>query len=117
MVMQLMLDDESGIPIPLDDFALEAWAVQFNRALASEQVDVLCERLAECFASSLAECLDADLRPPSEAQVRLATDISRHLGVSMPPEALRFRAAMFEFLDRFADIHRTRWRPCRKRDT
>lgn len=110
MPMQLMLDDESGIPIPMDDFVREAWAVQFGRAASNQAVEQLCERLAECFASSLAECLDADLQLPTEAQVRYATDISRHLGVSLPAEALRFRGAMFDFLDRFAESHRLRRR-------
>lgn len=110
MPMQLMLDDDSGIPIPLDDFAREAWAVQLGRAEASHGVEQLCERLAECFATSLAGCLDADLQLPSEAQVRYATDIARSLGIALPAEALRFRGAMYEFLERFAEAHRRRRR-------
>lgn len=110
MPMQLVLDDDSGIPIPLDDDVREAWILQFDRASACDGVDVLCDRLAECFAHSLAECLDPDLKPPTEPQVRYATDISRRLGVALPAEALRFRGAMAEFIERFAELHRNRRR-------
>lgn len=110
MPIQLMLDDDAGIPIPVDDFVREAWMVQFSRANSARGVEQLRDRLAECFASSLAECLDPDLKLPTDAQVRYATDISRDLGVALPAEALRFRGAMAEFLERFAELHRTRRR-------
>jgi len=107
MSIQLVLDDED-IPIPLDDCVREAWLLQYNRASLYGAVDGLRERLAMCFASSLAECLDADLKPPTEAQLKYATAIARDLGVSLPSEALRFRGAMAEFIDRFAAAHKQR---------
>ncbi|MGA7438344.1 MAG: hypothetical protein WBW32_09480 [Luteibacter sp.] len=103
-----MLTDDSGIPIPVDDFVREAWELQVERALVSKGMNQLCDRLAECFAASLAECLDPDLRMPSEAQVRYATVISRDLGVPLPAEALRFRGPMGDFIERFAALHRAR---------
>ncbi|HET7332588.1 hypothetical protein [Dyella sp.] len=106
--MQLVLNDEEVIPIPLDDFVQEAWVLQYNRASFQGGLEVLVERLAACFASSLAECLDPDLKLPTEAQLKYATAIARDLGVALPPEALRFRGAMTEFIDRFADTHKRR---------
>lgn len=108
--MLLVLDDDSGIPIPIDDCLREAWVVQYGRAAAQDAIAVFYERLAVCFAQSLAECLDADLKPPTEAQVRYAADISRQLGVALPVEALRFRGPMSEFIGRFAETYRHRWR-------
>jgi len=110
MAIQLIFDDDPGIPIPVDDFVREAWIVQFGRATTADGVEQLYDRLAQCFAASLAECLDADLKLPTEAQIRYATDISRDLGVALPSEALRFRGAMATFLERFAELHRTRRR-------
>ena len=109
MSVQLVLDDE-GISIPLDDCVREAWVLQYNRASLYGVADGLRERLAACFALSLAECLDADLKPPTEAQLKYGTVIARDLGVALPSEALRFRGAMAEFIDRFADAHKRRRR-------
>jgi hypothetical protein len=110
MPLQLVVDDEGGIPIPLDDNVREAWVLQYDRASSSGGIDRFRERLAMCFASCLAECLDPDLKPPTEAQLRYATDIARQLGIPLPAEALRFRGAMAEFIDRFADTLRQKRR-------
>jgi hypothetical protein len=108
--MQLVLNDEEAIPIPLDDGVREAWLLQYNRASLYGAVEGLAERLAACFASSLAECLDPDLKPPTDAQIKYATVIARDLGVALPSEALRFRGAMADFIDRFAEAHKQRRR-------
>lgn len=108
--MQLVLNNEEVVPIPLDDCVREAWVLQYNRASFQGAMDGFVKRLAACFASSLAECLDADLKPPTEAQLKYATAIARDLGVALPSEALRFRGAMAEFIDRFAEVHKRRRR-------
>jgi hypothetical protein len=108
--MQLVLNDEEVVPIPLDDFVQEAWMLQYNRASFQGAMDGFMERLAACFASSLAECLDPDLKLPTESQLKYATVIARDLGVALPSEALRFRGAMGEFIDRFAEAHKRRRR-------
>lgn len=104
--MRLVLDEEGDIPIPLDDPIREAWILQYDRALHSGSIDSFRARLAQCFAVSLTECLDADLKPPTSAQVQYATDIARQLGIPLPPGALRFRGLMGEFIDRFAEVLR-----------
>jgi hypothetical protein len=113
MSLQLILDSEGSISIPLEESVQEAWQLQFDRATQTGGAEGLRERLAHCFASSLAECLDPDLKPPSEAQVRYATDITRELGLSLNAEVLRYRGAMAEFIDRYADAFKDRRRRLR----
>jgi hypothetical protein len=108
--MRLVLDGEGDIPIPLDDPSQEALVAQYSRALYAGSIESFQARLAQCFAISLTECLDADLKPPTAAQVQYATDIARQLGIPLPPGALRFRGAMGEFIDRFAEILRQKRR-------
>lgn len=110
MPLQLILDDDGGIPIPMDDTVQEAWQLQFDRAAHAGTLQGLRERLGNCFARSLAECLDADLKPPTDAQLSYATAIARDLGIALPHEALRFRGAMAEFIDRYAEAHKQRRR-------
>jgi hypothetical protein len=104
--MRIVLDEEGDISIPLDEPIQEAWMLQYDRAFHSDSIDSFRARLAQCFAVSLTQCLDLDLKPPTPAQVQYATDIARQLGIPLPPEALRFRGAMGEFIDRFAELFR-----------
>ena len=107
--MRLLLDDEDDpISIPLDDVVREAWALQYDRAHRGDGIDRLRERIAVCFANSLAVCLDTDLQPPTAAQMQYATSIARELGISLPCEVLRFRGTMADFIDRFADALRAK---------
>jgi hypothetical protein len=74
--MRLVLDDDSGIPLPLNDVVREAWLLQYNRAAHMGAIEGFRERLASCFATSLAECLDTDcwraLKIDQESGVLLA---------------------------------------------
>lgn len=104
MPLQLVLDEHDRIDLPLDDGMLEAWRLQLDRAFVASDAHVLRERLAACFAAGLLQCLDWDLQPPTEKQTQYAMDIARALNVAIPGEALRYRASMTEFLDRYADV-------------
>ena len=106
--MQLVLDDDSDIPLPLDEPTRAAWLVQCGRAEIDGATERLRQRLAQCFATSLMECLDADLRPPSAAQLKYATDLARTLGISLPAEAIRFRGEIMDFIDRHKEALRVR---------
>ncbi|WP_307837966.1 hypothetical protein [Dyella sp. EPa41] len=108
-VMRLSLNNEDDpIAIPIDDVIREAWTLQYDRAHYDGGMDRFRERLAVCFANSLAACLDTDLQPPTAAQMQYATSIARELGVSLPYEALRFRGTMSDFIDRYADALRAK---------
>jgi len=107
MPMQLVFEDQWSIPVPMDDRLEEALGVQRERACRDEFDLAFVERLSECFANSLAACLDADLQLPTDSQVKYAMDIARELGVSLPADALRFRGAAHEFIDRFENAFRT----------
>lgn len=104
--MHLLLDDGSEISITLDDWLLDAWQLQCGRSSSTGEMDRLRDRLAMCIAPALAECLDSDLKPPTEAQVRYAMAIARALGIALPSEALRYRGGMTNFIDRFVDSFR-----------
>lgn len=108
MPLQLVLDEFDRIDLPLDDGALEAWRLQFDRAAAYRNSYVLSERLAACIASSIVECLDWDLQPPTEKQVRYAMAIAKALNVPLSGDAMRYRGSMTEFLNRFADAYKER---------
>lgn len=106
MLLQLVFEDQWSIPVPMDDRLEEALGVQRERACRDELDVAFVERLSECLAQSLAACLDTDLQLPTDSQVKYAMDIARELGVSLPADALRFRGAAHEFIDRFADAFR-----------
>ncbi|MBD8881863.1 hypothetical protein IHE49_15355 [Rhodanobacter sp. 7MK24] len=99
MSLQLLLDDEWTILIPTSDYIHEAWGVQHVRASNAGRTFDLSHRLAESFAACLVECLDPDLKPPTQAQIVYATDIARTLGVPLPLEALRYRGDMAAFIE------------------
>lgn len=103
MLLQLMFEDQWSIPLPMDDRLEEALGVQRERVCRDESDLAFVARLSECFATSLAACLDTDLQLPTDSQVKYALDIARELGVSLPADALRFRGAAHEFIDRFKD--------------
>ncbi len=107
MLVQLVFEDQWSIPVPMDDRLQEALGVQRERAYREESDLAFVERLSTCFANLLTECLDPDLQLPTDSQMKYATDIARELGVSLPADALRFRGAAHEFIDRFEDAFRT----------
>lgn len=93
---------QPGIYVPLDEATGAAWLVQCGRAEIDGAMDRLRLRLAQCLASSLIECLDADLRPPSPAQLKFAMDLARKFGVPLPAEAIRFLGEIMDFIERHA---------------
>jgi hypothetical protein len=72
--------------------------LQYDRATNADSVDGFMIRLAVCFAGSLIECLDPDLKPPTDAQLKYGTDIARELGIPLHAEALRFRGGRWPSL-------------------
>jgi len=114
MPLQLVLDEYDRIDLPIKDSLLEAWRLQFDRAMVTYNTVVLSERVATCVAEGLTQCLDWDLQPPTEKQTRYATAIARELNVTLSGDALRYKGSMTEFIDRFADVFKA-WRIRRSR--
>jgi hypothetical protein len=108
MALQLVFNDEWAVSIPLSEYQLEAWDLQQARAASADDIDGLSERLAYCFASSLIACLDSDLKPPPEADLRLGMAIARDLGLSLHADALRYHGSMTAFIRRFGDVRQRR---------
>lgn len=106
MSLQLVFEDQWCIPILLDDRLREALDAQRERACQSDLDAAFIDRISSSVSQSLASCLDQDLKLPTDSQMKYATDIARELGMSLPAEALRFRGAAHEFIDRFATAFR-----------
>lgn len=98
MSLQLVVDGSDGIDIPLEDSLLAAWRLQLDRAALTRSTFAMTERLAACFAASLCQCLDPDLRPPTEKQLRHALTIARELNIPISADAMRFRGSMLAFI-------------------
>lgn len=108
MQLQLVLDDYDPLDIPLQDSVLEAWSLQFDRAIKAGTIADVAGRIASSIADGLAKGLDRDLQPPTEKQLRYAAAIARELNVSVSGEVLRYKGAMTEFLNRYADTFKAR---------
>ena len=102
MRLQLTCGDRWTIPISVEAQLPEAVEVQLERAYRQGREEMLLGRLSIAVAEAVAECLDSDLRPPSGRQVKFATAIARELNIALPGEALRYRGAINEFIQRFS---------------
>lgn len=99
----VVLDVEMWIDLDLPTAAGEAVEQQWERIKDSDEgQDRFTERLLGKIPAALAECLDWDLRPPTDAQVNFATGLARQLGLALPAEVLTRRDAMARFLDEHA---------------
>lgn len=98
MSLKLVVDGTDGIDIPMEDSLLAAWRLQRDRAALTRNTFALGERLAASFAASLSQCLDPDLRPPTEKQLRHALTIARELNVPISGDATRYRGSMVSFI-------------------
>jgi hypothetical protein len=106
MLLQLVYEDRWVIPVPVDARVHEALDVQRERALRCEMDEAFTYQLSVCVANSLAAFLDPDLLLPTANQVKYTTDIARQLGISIPADALRYRGAAHEFIERFEEPFR-----------
>jgi hypothetical protein len=88
---------------------LEALRLQIIRLQQREVfLGPVCERIGQRISETVLDVLDPDLRPPTDAQVKYALDIARELSVNLPGEALQYRGAMGEFIDRYQSLFYSR---------
>ncbi|MBT2117797.1 hypothetical protein KK141_17330 [Dyella sp. LX-66] len=105
MALRLVDDDlDISLNLPLDFATREALGIQLQRCVTPQSRHVFEVRLME----RIAELVDSDIKPPTAKQLIYAIAIARFLDVSVPGEALRFRGAMFDFLQRFAPLYQER---------
>lgn len=105
-----VVDRETGWleELCLADHDADLLSLQLERHLERGLPDGFTRWLAYVISTSLPESVDYDLRPPSEAQVKFATAIARTLGLALPPDVLRYRGPMHEFLTAHKDAFNAR---------
>lgn len=80
----------------------EAIALQWERVRKRTVRDTYVKALEYRLQDLLRDCLDWDLKPPTDAQVAYATVLAARHGVSVPSEALNYRFHMAMFLEAWA---------------
>lgn len=80
----------------------EAIALQWERVRKRTVRDTYVKALEYRLESYLKDCLDWDLKPPTEAQVSYATLLATRHSVSVPSEALSYRFHMAMFIETWA---------------
>ena len=110
--MALRIADDDGyweLIVPLDLSVAEALRVQMARIHPEDQhVGKLRQAIADRMARSILEVLDFDLKPPTQSQISYAIAIARDLNVNLPGEALLFRGAMSDFINRYSQLFKER---------
>lgn len=113
MSFQLCLvDTQTGhaVEVGFSDSDRELLTRQKMRFGTDGGLDIFAQWLSLALGSSLPTVVDYDLRPPSEAQVNFATAIARALALSLPPDVLRYRGPMHEFISSHIDAFEARVR-------
>ncbi|WP_447785262.1 hypothetical protein [Stenotrophomonas bentonitica] len=97
----LLIDPESDLllHIELSPGGLAALAEQWTRLNPGSERDAFSARLGKRVAPVIADCLDWDLRPPTDAQINYAVGVAKKLHLEIPALVLQRRSAMGAFLD------------------
>lgn len=105
-----VLDETAGWAeeLVLGDNEGELLALQLELCLQRGSPETFARWLAQALSSVLPDAVAYDIKPPSEAQVKYAMVIARTLGLPLPPEVLRFRGAMHNFLTTYVEPFRRR---------
>lgn len=105
-MFQLIYGDHDLV-LPL---ALDAVAEERLVDLMSIAVEPGAERadLARRITDAISTLLDCQIVPPTEKQLKYAVAIAMELSLAIPPEVLRHRHAMTEFLGAHAQTYRQR---------
>lgn len=75
----------------------EALSIQYERIKDRKVRDTFVRRLEGRVEALLSDCIDWDLKEPTEAQLNYAILVAKQLGIELPNEARksRFHAALF----------------------
>ena len=96
-----------GVDLTLELFVSprleEAVAIQFERIKDRNVRDTFVRKMEKQLEGLLMQCMDWDLKEPTEAQVAYATLIAKRLGIAIPSEARKYRFHMAMFLETYAE--------------
>lgn len=107
-----VVDTETGhsVEVSFSDSDQELLTRQKTRCVTDGGLEFFARWLSLALATSLPSVVDYELRPPTEAQVNFATAIARALALALPPEVLRYRGAMHDFLSLHKEAFESRRR-------
>lgn len=94
---------DMSIEIFISDQVEKALALQWERLKDRAGREAFCRRMAQQLDSVIPESIDWDIKEPTPAQVSYAMVLSKQLDVPIPPEALRYRGYMHEFLEKHSE--------------
>ena len=86
-----------------------AVALQWERLTDSEARESFTRRVEKQLETVLPEAIDWDIKEPSPAQLSYAMAVSKELNVPIPPDALRYRGIMHEFLEQHVPKAKEKW--------
>lgn len=96
-----------GVDLTLELFVSarleEAVAIQFERIKDRKVRDTFVRKLEKRLEGLLVDCMDWDLKEPTEAQVTYAILVAKQLGIPLPSEARKYRFHMAMFLESYAE--------------
>ncbi|UNP30721.1 hypothetical protein [Lysobacter gummosus] len=88
-----------SIELFVSDQVEKALALQWERLTDRASRDAFCRRMTQQLDSVIPDSIDWDIKEPTPAQVSFAMALSKQLDVAIPPEVLRYRGHMHEFLE------------------
>lgn len=90
---------EMSLELFLSDQLERTVALQWERLKDRDSRDAFTRRVERQLETLLPEAIDWDIKEPTPPQVSYALAISKELDVAIPPDALRYRGVMHDFLE------------------
>lgn len=111
----LLIDPDCDLLIALDASPglLDSLQEQWARLQHDPERETFGARLSGRMLPILADCLDWDLKPPTNAQISFAVSIAKKLQLEIPSGVLQRRSDMADFLDQHCPLLRARPQPKR----
>jgi len=103
-----LIDPDCDLLIALDATPglLDSVQEQWSRLQHDPERESFGARLSGRILPVLADCLDWDLKPPTNAQISFAVSIAKKLQLEIPSGVLQRRSDMAEFLDQHCSLVR-----------
>ena len=81
---------------------------QLMRISGSRERRVFIDSMLKHLAGVLSKLLDPDLKPPTEKQIAFAHQLSRIHKVNVPVDALIYKNAMHDFIEKYVSKKRSK---------